>query len=318
MEIIQKLPSAEEMKCEIALSALAKKKKRARDKEIADILHGIDDRLLLIIGPCSADDSKAAMEYAIRLSKIARAVREHICIIMRVFTAKPRSASCGYLGLVHEPDGLLKARRMHRDISEYTGLPTADELLYPSLLPYYEDLVSYFTIGARSAENQEHRLVASGLALPVGLKNPTSGDMATLHNSVEAAKAPHDFIFDGQLVRTTGNPLAHRVLRGGGSPNYYAADLKLLGHMGYDDMVIDTNHDNSNKNFQKQPEIAMDVLNNRHLIKGLMIESYLIEGAAKPGLQAFGQSITDPCLGIDATEKLIYEIADCLSKFMAI
>jgi len=301
MKIIEKLPNVDELKKESRINS-----------EVAEIISGDIDKFLLIVGPCSADDPMAVLEYAGRLARIAEQVRERICIVQRVFTAKPRTISSGYMGLVHEPGGILAARHLHLTIQEQTGLPTADELLYPSLLPYFDGIVSYFSVGARSVENQEHRLVASGMMVPVGMKNPMSGDLQAVANAVVAAKAPHDYIFDGSMVRSQGNSLAHGVLRGGINPNYDAESLVRAHEIGISTLVVDTNHANSGKNFAKQPEIAMNVLKNRNLVKGLMIESYIEEGAAKPGQQAFGQSITDPCLGFAATEKLIYEIADKL------
>jgi len=312
MKIVTRLPYAEELKRELALSAEAMKGKSQSDGEIAAVLCGDCDRLLLIVGPCSADNPPAVLEYAGKLARIAENVRERICIVMRVFTAKPRTACSGYMGLIHDENGIETARRLHLDVRAGLGLPTADELLYPATLPYLDDIVSYFAVGARSCENQEHRLVASGIKVPVGMKNPLSGDLQAMANAVSAAKAPHNFVFGGNVVRSDGNPLAHGVLRGGIAPNYHAESLHKLNEIGISTLIVDTNHANSGKNHVKQPEIALEVLKNRSLVKGLMIESYIMDGAAKPGKQAFGQSITDPCLGINATEKLIYEIADRL------
>ncbi|MDR2182631.1 MAG: 3-deoxy-7-phosphoheptulonate synthase [Clostridiales bacterium] len=322
MKILSKLPCAAQLKEEIRLSQDAIGKKEQNDAEIAAILRGDCHRLLLIVGPCSADNPAAVLEYAVRLGKIARDVRERICMAVRVFTAKPRTISCGYMGLVHEDGGIQAARRLHLDVCEQTGLPTADELLYTATLPYFDDIVSYFVIGARSVENQEHRLVASGVAAPVGMKNPLSGDLRGMANAVAAARAPHSFIFGGHMVQSTGNPLAHGVLRGGiTTPNYHAENLLAAHNLGLSTVIVDTNHANSGKNHVKQPEIAMDVLKSRRecpviggLVKGLMVESYIAEGAEQRGKQAFGQSITDPCLGLAATEELIYEIADSARK----
>ena len=318
MQVITKLPSAEELKRETGVCKEAGKQKEMTDGEIAAIVRGDCDRLLLITGPCSADDPAAVLEYACKMARIAERVRERVCIVLRVFTAKPRSACSGYMGLVHEADGIRTARRLHLAVHQM-GLPTADEMLYPATLPYFDDIVSYFSIGARSVENQEHRLVASGLTVPVGMKNPLSGDLTGMANAVAAAKAPHDFIFGGNMVQSRGNPLTHGVLRGGVRPNYHRDCLLGLPGLGVSAVIIDTNHANSGKNHARQPEIAMDVLENRRkcpivrdIVKGLMIESYIVEGATQHGKQAFGQSITDPCLGLAATEKLIYEIADKL------
>jgi 3-deoxy-7-phosphoheptulonate synthase len=310
MKIVASLPNPEELKKEIGPSEEASKRKEAANSEIAAILRGESPKLLLIAGPCSADDPAAVLEYAGRLSRIAEVVRERVCIVLRVFTAKPRSACSGYMGLIHEEGGIPAARRLHLEVFKQTGLPAADELLYPAALPYFDDIVSYFAVGARSSENQEHRLVASGMTVPVGMKNPLSGDLQSLANAVAAAKAPHNFIFGGNRVQSLGNPLAHGILRGGATPNYGAQNLIELHKMGLSAVIVDVNHGNSGKDYTKQPEIAMKVLENRSLIKGLMIESYIVEGAESRGKQAFGQSITDPCLGLAATEKLIYEIAE--------
>ena len=316
MQVITKLPNAGELKREIGLGDDTRAQKKAADSEIAAIVQGNCNRLLLIVGPCSADDPAAVTEYADRMARIAKKVRERVCIALRVFTAKPRTACSGYMGLVHEEDGIRAARRLHLAVQQ-TGLPTADELLYPATLPYFDDLVSYFAIGARSVENQEHRLVASGIKVPVGMKNPLSGDLAGMANAVAAAKAPHDFIFGVNMVRSTGNALAHGILRGGAVPNYTLDSLQSLHELGLSAVIVDTNHGNSSKDHRRQPEIAMDVLESRrkcpavrNIVKGLMFESYIVEGAAQREKQAFGQSITDPCLGLADTEKLIYEIAD--------
>jgi len=308
MEIISKLP---------CLNNLNKVNKI--NAEVGGIISGRIDKFLLIVGPCSADDPTAVLEYAEQLARIHQKVGDKICIVVRVFTAKPRSACSGYMGLVHEPGGVETARSLHLAVNDQAGLPTADELLYPALLPYFEGIVSYFAIGARSSENQEHRLVASGLTTPAGLKNPISGDLQSMANAVSAANAPHDFIFGGHMVRSDGNPLAHGILRGGVQPNYHANNLRTLHEMGLSAVIVDASHANSGKNYRHQPQIAMDVLESRRqspsirgLVKGLMVESYIEEGAANRGAQAFGQSITDPCLGLAATEKLIYEIADKL------
>ena len=317
MKILAKLPNANKLKAEIGLSEGAKKSKQAADSEIAAIIRGESHKFLLVVGPCSADDPVAVLEYARHLAKIAKAVQERICVVMRVFTAKPRTACSGYMGPVHETNGIEAARRLHLEILEQTGLPTADEMLYPAILPYFDDIVSYFTVGARSVENQEHRLVASGLGAAVGLKNPLSGNLQSLANAVAAAKTPHDFIFGGYMVQSVGNGLAHGILRGGDTPNFQAENLLALDEMGLSAVLVDTNHGNSGKNHARQPEIALQVLAGRRqnsvvksLVKGLMIESYIEDGAAARGAQAFGQSITDPCLGLAATEKLIYDIAD--------
>jgi len=317
MKVLSRLPNSEKLKKKLKLSKEAAQSKKQGDEEIAAILRGDCDRLLLIVGPCSADDPAAVLEYAGRLARVAEAVRQRVCVVLRVFTAKPRSTSAGYMGLVHEADGIRAARRLHLAVREQTGLSTADELLYLATLPYFDDIVSYYTIGARSVENQEHRLMASGLAMPVGMKNPLSGDLQAMANAVAAAKTPHDFIFNGYHWLFSGNPLAHGVLRGGNQPNFGDDSLHILHEMGLCAVIVDANHGNSGKDYARQPEIAMQVLESRRhsdivrgMVKGLMIESYIVEGAESRGRQAFGQSITDPCLGFGDTEKLIYEIAD--------
>jgi len=312
IEIVAKLPNEGELKKEINTSKKTVRHKAKNDSEISAIIRGESDRLLLIIGPCSADDPAAVLEYAAKLSEVAKRVHERVCVVMRVFTAKPRTACTGYMGLLHEPNGIETARRLHLAVQEQTGLPTADELLYPATLSYFDDIINYYAIGARSSENQEHRLVASGLDAACGIKNPPSGDLRSMINAVTAAKAPHDFLFDGHIVQSGGNKLAHGILRGGVEPNYSRDNLLKLRDMGLSSIIVDVNHANSMKCHSEQPKIAMEVLKNQNLIKGLMIESYIEDGAAERGKQAFGQSITDPCLGFDATEKLIYEIADKL------
>jgi len=311
MEILEKLPSAAELKQALRLNETARRAKEAADKQIRAIIEGQSDKLLLIAGPCSADNPAAVLEYAHHLSKIAAEVREHIFIILRVFTAKPRSA-LGYMGLVHEPDGLAAARRLHLSVLSETGLPTADELLYPALYPYFEDIVSYFTVGARSVENQEHRLVSSGLTVPVGMKNPVSGNLDSLANAVATARSPHRFIHNGHMVQSPGNPLAHGILRGGSAPNYHPENILALQAA----VLIDTNHANSGKDHTKQPGVAMQVLQSRRqnpviktLVRGLMVESYIEDGAG----HLYGQSVTDPCLGLSDTEKLIHDVANSIN-----
>jgi len=279
-----------------------------KSADIADIICGRDDRFLLIVGPCSAHDTKAVLEYAARLARLADDVADKIVVAARVYTAKPRSATLGYMGLVHEVDGLFKARKLHLDVSQI-GLATADELLYPSLLPYFDDVVSYFSIGARSVENQEHKLVASGVDVPVGIKNPLSGCLDTLRAAVAAVKASHDFIFRDGFVRTAGNAFAHGVLRGGIAPNYKQAQFLDIP------LIIDTNHGNSGKNHLAQIDVAMDVMGLRKdnmQIKGLMIESFIEGGAQDVDGGIFGKSITDPCLSWDDTRELVLRIADML------
>ncbi|MCL2350622.1 MAG: 3-deoxy-7-phosphoheptulonate synthase [Defluviitaleaceae bacterium] len=311
MHIIKKLPSPEKLKLELSPNKMAIAAKSQRDAEIADILQGRSDKLLLIVGPCSAHDPAAVLEYAKLLAGVARDVKDKILIIPRVYTSKPRTASMGFMGLIHEKNGLYAARKLHLDILEQTHLSCADELLYSALLPYFDDLVSYFAIGARSVQNQEHRLVASGLSMPVGMKNPTSGALDDMTAAINSANAPHEFIFRDNLVKTGGNPLAHAVLRGFSAPdggciqNYNQAPL--LQHP----VIIDISHCNSAKNPKNQCVVALDALELRKKspnIKGLMMESFIKGGMGN----AFGMSITDPCLSWPETRALINEILNKL------
>jgi len=304
MRVIDILPSPEEMKERLAPSNKAKKIKTTRDASIANILGDCppplgtvpSPSLLLIIGPCSAHCPSAVLEYIEKLSKVATDVSSKILIIPRVYTAKPRTAGTGYMGLLHEPNGLFTARKLHLDILENFGLSCADEMLYPALMPYFDDLISYFAVGARSVLNQEHKLVASGLNIPVGMKNPLSGDLKAMQAAVAAAHKPHDFIFRGNFIQTSGNPLAHGVLRGqADAPNYTRShELNMP-------LIIDASHGNSCKNPLNQRNVALDALKLPN-IKGIMIESFTHEG----------QSITDPCLPWPQTKELIHELLECL------
>jgi len=323
MNVIAELPLADEIKIGVPVSASLAGYKASCDAELASILLGESDRFLLIVGPCSADDPAAVLEYATGLAKIAQAT-PRIHVVMRVFTAKPRTTTTGYMGLIHDK-GVEAARRLHLDVLATSGLTTADELLYPSLYPYFSDIVSYFAIGARSCENQEHRLVASGINAAVAVKNPLSGYLAAMVNAVFAAKQPQEFIFGGNVVKSSGNPLVHGVLRGCERPNYHAANLLEVADMfakaGVDSpaLIIDTNHGNSGKNHAAQPKIALEVMQMRRnhpqirrLVRGLMIESYIEEGCTAAHGKAFGRSITDPCLSLVATADLISAIHDLL------
>ncbi|MDD6385381.1 3-deoxy-7-phosphoheptulonate synthase [Streptococcus hyointestinalis] len=315
-------------------------RKEARDKELANIIKGEDERLLLVIGPCSSDNEEAVLEYAKRLAKLQDEVKDKIFIVMRVYTAKPRTNGDGYKGLMHQPDtsklpdlinGVAAVRHLHYRVITETGLTTADEMLYPSNLGLVDDLVSYHAIGARSVEDQEHRFVASGIDVPTGMKNPTSGNLNVMFNAVYAAQNAQNFIYQNAEVETDGNPLAHVILRGAldehgdNIPNYYYDDL-LKAIAKYEDMglenpfiVIDTNHDNSGKHYLEQIRIVRQTLINRdwnakinRYVRGFMIESYLEDGRQDQP-EVFGKSITDPCLGWDKTEKLIREIHATLS-----
>ena len=321
-----------------SLTPEQKAQKEIRDAQIRAIITGESDKFLLIIGPCSADHEDSVCEYITRLAKMQEKVEEKILIVPRIYTNKPRTTGEGYKGIVHQPDpekapdfmeGLIAMRKMHlRAISE-TGLFSADEMLYPENWPYISDILSYVAVGARSVEDQQHRLACSGFDVPAGMKNPTSGDFSVMLNSVYAAQHPHSFIYRGWEVNTTGNELAHTVLRGATNkygrnlPNYHYEDLNtLLTLYNERDLknpacIIDANHSNSNKQYEQQVRIVKEVMHSRklspdihELVKGVMVESYIEEGCQKVGGGVYGKSITDPCLGWDATEKLIYDIAD--------
>lgn len=336
----RKLPIPMDIKRDYPVPPAAAEAKKARDREIADVFEGKSDKLLLVIGPCSADSEEPVMEYIHRLRVLQDKVSDKILMIPRIYTNKPRTTGDGYKGMLHQPDpesrpdmlaGLLSIRHLHiRALSE-TGFGCADEMLYPENHRLLNDLLSYVAVGARSVENQQHRLTASGLAIPVGMKNPTGGDLSVMMNAIHAAQHAHTFIYRGWEVESTGNPLAHAILRGyvdrrGKShPNYHYEDLTELaglyaeGHLANPAVLIDTNHANSGKRYEEQPRIAREVLESRRynpeirrLVKGLMIESYLEDGAQKIGEGVFGKSITDPCLGWEKTERLVLELADML------
>ena len=336
----RKLPIPKEIKEQYPLTAELSQVKARRDKEIADVFTGKSDRMVLIIGPCSADREDAVLEYCERLAKLQEAVSDKLVLIPRVYTNKPRTTGDGYKGLLHQPDprktsdmleGVIAIRRLHTNVLASTGLPTADEMLYPDNYRYLSDLLSYVAVGARSVENQEHRLTSSGIDIPVGMKNPTSGDISVMLNSIMAAQHPHTFIYRGWEVDTTGNPLAHAILRGyvnkhGESmPNYHFEELERLYNAytakGLQNMalIVDANHANSGKKYQEQPRICKEVLHScRHsgeiksMVKGFMIESYLEPGCQKIGDGVYGKSITDPCLGWEDTVRLVQDIADLI------
>ena len=334
----RKLPIPKEIKEQYPLTAELSQVKARRDKEIADVFTGKSSKMVLIIGPCSADREDAVLEYCERLAKLQEAVSDKLVLIPRVYTNKPRTTGDGYKGLLHQPDprktsdmleGVIAIRRLHTNVLASTGLPTADEMLYPDNYRYLSDLLSYVAVGARSVENQEHRLTSSGIDIPVGMKNPTSGDISVMLNSIMAAQHPHTFIYRGWEVDTTGNPLAHAILRGyvnkhGESmPNYHFEELERLYNAytakGLQNMalIVDANHANSGKKYQEQPRICKEVLHScRHsgeiksMVKGFMIESYLEPGCQKIGDGVYGKSITDPCLGWEDTVRLVQDIAD--------
>ncbi|MBO5335666.1 MAG: 3-deoxy-7-phosphoheptulonate synthase [Lachnospiraceae bacterium] len=337
-EFVKQLPTPEEICKEYALPPALAEIKAQRDAEIKDVITGKSNKFLVIIGPCSADNEDAVCDYVNRLAKVSEKVKDKLILIPRIYTNKPRTTGEGYKGIVHQPDpekkpdflaGLIAMRKMHiRAISE-TGLTAADEMLYPENWPYVSDMLSYVAIGARSVEDQQHRLTVSGFDVASGMKNPTSGDFSVMLNSVYAAQHPHSFIYRGYEVKTTGNELAHTVLRGATNkhghsiPNYHYEDLNRLLEM-YQQLdlknpacVIDANHSNSNKQFEQQIRITKEVMHSRKLnpdihklVKGVMIESYIAEGSQKVGGGCYGKSITDPCLGWEDSEKLIYAIAE--------
>ena len=315
-------------------------RKKIRDKEIEDIITGNSDKFLVVIGPCSADHEDAVCDYISRLAKVQEKVSDKLVLVPRVYTNKPRTTGEGYKGIVHQPDpekkpdmqeGLIAMRKMHLRAIAESGLTVADEMLYPENWPYVEDVLSYVAVGARSVENQQHRLAISGMDIPAGMKNPTSGDLSVMLNSVVAAQKSHTFLYRKWEVKTSGNPLAHTILRGAVNkhgqsiPNYHYEDLIRLLHMyeerdlQYPATIIDANHANSNKKYSEQPRIIKEVLHSRRisteiarLVKGVMIESYIESGSQKISDHVYGKSITDPCLGWEESEKLVYTIADHL------
>ena len=336
---IKALPTPEEIERDYPLSDKLKELKKNRDEEVAKIIKGEDDRVLLIIGPCSADNEDAVCEYISRLVPVQEKIKDKVLIVPRIYTNKPRTTGEGYKGIAIQPDptkepdmveGLIAMRKMHIRAMEESGFTCADEMLYPENWPYVEDLLSYVAIGARSVEDQHHRFTVSGFDVASGMKNPTSGDLSVMLNSVYAAQHPHHFAFAGHEVETTGNPLAHTILRGAVSKhgnstqNYHYEDLIRLNKM-YEEMdlvnkacIVDCNHSNSNKQFKEQIRIAREVMHSRKhsddirsLVKGLMIESYIEEGNQKiSDHQVYGKSITDACLGWKDSEELMYSIAD--------
>lgn len=340
MDFKRKLPIPKNVKEEFPLSEKMAQVKAARDEEIKAIFNGTSDKFLLIIGPCSADHTESVLEYISRLRKVADEVSDKIVIIPRVYTNKPRTTGQGYKGMLHQPNpdakpdmykGLVAIRELHMTALQDYNFSCADEMLYPENHRYLSDLLSYVAIGARSAENQQHRLTASGLNIPVGIKNPTGGDLAVMMNGITAAQSPHTFIYRGWEVESQGNPYTHAILRGyvdyaGRSiSNYHYEDLlrvnELYAQSGLinPSVIVDTNHNNSGKKYLEQIRIAKDVVHSRnqnadikHLVRGLMIESYLEDGAQGVHEHVFGKSITDPCLGWEKTEQLIFDIAEKL------
>ncbi len=339
-EYISKLPTPDEIRETFPLAPELAAKKAEKDSEIRDVFTGKSDKFLVIIGPCSADREDAVIDYVNRLARVQEKVQDKLILIPRIYTNKPRTTGDGYKGLLHQPnpekkpnlyEGLIAIRNLHMRVIEETGFSTADEMLYPENLTYLSDVMSYIAVGARSVENQQHRLVASGIDVPVGMKNPTSGALSVMLNAVHAAQHGHEFIYRSWEVKTQGNPLTHTILRGAVNkhdqclPNYHYEDLKLLlelyeeRDLQYPACIIDANHSNSNKQYMEQIRIVKEVLHSRRhsddirrFVKGVMIESYLEPGSQKIGEHCYGKSITDPCLGWDDSERLLYDIADGL------
>lgn len=338
LDFKRKLPIPMEIKKQYPMSEKLQAIKAARDQDIRNVFTGVSDKFIVIIGPCSADNEDALCDYVNRLVPIQEKVGDKLIIIPRIYTNKPRTTGEGYKGLLHQPDpekapdllhGLIAIRKMHMHAIEETGLTPADEMLYPENYRYLDDVLSYVAIGARSVEDQHHRMVASGMDVPAGMKNPTSGDLSVMMNSVTAAQASHCFIYRGWDVESKGNDLAHTILRGAVNkrgqciPNYHYEDLQLL-HELYQKRdyknpacIVDANHSNSDKQYKEQIRIVKEVLHSRRhsndihkLVKGVMIESYIEEGKQKIGGGIYGCSITDPCLGWEDSEKLIYTIAE--------
>lgn len=339
MDFVCKLPIPKLIKEEYPLTEKAAQIKKERDAEIRAIFEGKDRKLILVIGPCSADNEDSVMDYISRLAEVQEKVKDKIFIIPRIYTNKPRTTGDGYKGMLHQPNpneaadlikGIVAIRKLHMRAVNETGLTCADEMLYPENHRYLSDILSYVAIGARSVEDQQHRLTASGLDIPVGMKNPTAGDLSVMMNSITAAQHSHDFIYRGWEVKSHGNDLSHAILRGyvndkGQSfPNYHYEDLVNLVNL-YNErpdlknpaVIIDTNHANSGKKYLEQPRIAKEILHAcRHnsdvdkIVKGLMIESYIEDGAQKIGEGIYGKSITDPCIGWEKTERLILDLAE--------
>ena len=339
MHINHQLPAPADLKNEYPLSASIVALKKERDKEIRAVFTGELDKFIVLVGPCSADNEDAVCEYVSRLGKLKDRFAEKLILVPRIYTNKPRTTGEGYKGMLHQPspdkapdllNGIIAIRKMHIRAIEESGLTAADEMLYPENRSYLDDLLSYEAVGARSVENQQHRLTASGMDIPVGMKNPTSGDFSVMLNSVKAAQSSHRFLYRGYDVTTDGNDLAHVILRGGVDkygtciPNYHYEDLIRLLNMyqkrelKHPAAIVDVNHSNSDKKFKEQIRIVSEVLHSRNynpelkkLIKGIMIESYLEEGNQPISSErVYGKSITDPCLGWEDTEKLLYKIAE--------
>ncbi len=339
-EYVSKLPTPDEIRAQFPLAPALAAEKARKDEEIKDVFTGKSSKFLVIIGPCSADREDSVCEYVSRLAKVQDKVKDKLILIPRIYTNKPRTTGDGYKGLLHQPnpekkpnlyEGLIAIRKLHMRVIEETGFSTADEMLYPENLTYLSDVMSYIAVGARSVENQQHRLVSSGIDVPVGMKNPTSGALSVMLNAVHAAQHGHEFIYRSWEVKTKGNPLTHCILRGAVNkhnqclPNYHYEDLRLLLEL-YSERslenpacIVDANHSNSNKQYMEQIRIVKEVLHSRRhsddirdFVKGVMIESYLEPGCQKVGEHCYGKSITDPCLGWDDSERLLYDIAESI------
>ena len=338
MDFKRKLTIPSELKQEYPVTKEMAQAFERRDRELKDILSGNSSRLVLIVGPCSADREESVLDYISRLVPVQEQVKDQILIVPRVYTNKPRTTGAGYKGMLHQPDpsaapdmlkGLISIRELHMRVLRETGFSCADEMLYPENYKYLDDVLAYVAVGARSVENQQHRLTSSGISVPVGMKNPTGGDLSVMMNSINAAQHSHTFIYRGWEATSTGNPYAHAILRGytnkhGDSrPNYHYEDLVFLHHLYKEQgllnpaAIIDANHANSGKNPFQQGRIIREVLQNRNydpdihaLVKGFMVESYIEDGNQKIGQGVYGKSITDACLGWDKTQKLIYDIAE--------
>ena len=340
MNFHRKLPIPQDVKKDYPLTERMIEVKAARDEAIRAVFDGSSDKFILVIGPCSADHSEPVLEYISRLRKIEEQVKDKIIIIPRIYTNKPRTTGHGYKGMLHQPDpdakpdmykGIVAIRELHLAALRDYDFSCADEMLYPENYRYLSDLLSYVAVGARSVENQQHRLVASGIGAPVGMKNPTGGDLSVMMNSIVAAQSSHTFIYRGWEVTSEGNPYSHAILRGyidfagRNVSNYHYEDLLRVeelyekSNLTNPSVIVDTNHNNSGKKYLEQVRIAKDIVYSRNqntdikrLVKGLMIESYLEDGACKAEEHIFGKSITDPCLGWEKTEKLILDLADKL------
>ena len=340
MNFHRKLPIPKDVKAEFPLTKRMEQVKAERDASIKAVFDGHSDKFILIIGPCSADHSQPVLEYISRLRKIADQVSDKIIIIPRIYTNKPRTTGQGYKGMLHQPDpeakpdmykGIVAIRELHMDALRDYDFSCADEMLYPENHRYLSDLLSYVAVGARSVENQQHRLTASGLSIPVGMKNPTGGDLSVMMNSIVAAQSSHTFLYRGWEVTSEGNPCAHAILRGyvdfsgRNVSNYHYEDLLRVeelyekSNLTNPSIIVDTNHNNSGKRYLEQIRIAKDIVHSRNhnadikrLVKGLMIESYLEDGAQGVGEHTFGKSITDPCLGWEKTQRLILDLAETL------